>query len=65
MTKNDNTFHEKSEISFIIDEAVPPEVMKVQADGKFFVHGREVTTDIEVYNGLVEFLKRADCYEES
>jgi len=54
---------EDSKISFIIDEAEPPEIMRIEADGKIYVHDREVTTDIEVYNGLVEFLKRADCYE--
>ncbi len=62
---SEKEFNEQSEIIFNIEEAEPPEVMRVDADGKFFVHGREVTTDIEVYNGLVEFLKRADCYDES
>ena len=57
MSENNNTFTEKSEITFKIEEAIPPEVMRIDADGKFFVHGREVTTDIEVYNGLVEFTK--------
>ena len=62
---SENEFNEKSEITFNIEEATPPEIMKIQADGKIFVHGREVTTDIKVYDGLVEFLKRADCYDES
>jgi len=65
MTENENKFNEKSEIKFVIKESTPPEIMRIEADGKIFVHGREVTTDIEVYNGLVEFLKKADCYEKN
>ena len=62
---SEHEINEKSEIIFTIEEATPPEVMRVDADGKIFVHGKEVITDIEVYNGLVEFLKRADCYDEN
>lgn len=35
------------------------EVMSVGEDGDFIVNGRHVIRDIEVYDGLVEWIKRA------
>lgn len=38
------------------------EALRIESDGSFYVKGKKVTKDIEVYNGLVDFLKGMDCY---
>jgi len=39
------------------------EVLRIESDGSFYVHGKKVTEDIEVYNGFVDFLKGVGCYK--
>ena len=41
------------------------QVMRVESDGTFFVNGRKVKKDIEVYNGMVKFLRDAGYYAEN
>lgn len=38
------------------------EVLRIEANGSFYVRGKKVTKDIEVYNGFVDFLKGVGCY---
>jgi hypothetical protein len=39
------------------------EIIKLAADGSFYVKGKKVIEDIEVYNGFVTFLKGVGCYK--
>ena len=39
------------------------EVLRIEPDGSFYVHGKKVIKDIEVYNGFVDFLKGMGCYK--
>lgn len=39
------------------------EIVKLAADGSFYVKGKKVIEDIEVYNGFVTFLKGVGCYK--
>ncbi len=32
------------------------EVLRIAADGRFYVNGREVTEDAQIYNAMVRFL---------
>ena len=54
---------EKEEITFTLDSG-SIEAMKIGADGSFYVRGKKVTEDIEVYNGFVNFLKDAGYYKK-
>ena len=38
------------------------EILKICANGKFYVKGKEVIEDIKVYEAMVEFLKQAGFY---
>jgi hypothetical protein len=38
------------------------EVLKITPDGEIFVKGNKITTDKEVYTGLVELLSSHNCY---
>ena len=38
------------------------EMLKIGGDGSFYVKGKKVTEDIEVYKAFVEFLKDAGHY---
>ncbi len=49
-----------SDISFCINNGV--EMIKICANGDFFVKGKKVTEDIDVYNGFVNFLKESGHY---
>jgi hypothetical protein len=49
-------------ITFCVGES-SQEAMRICADGKFFVYGREVTQDREVYEGFVRFLKESGYYQ--
>ena len=53
---SDNTLHD---VIFFNDSE---EVLKICADGSFYVNGNLVAEDIEVYHGLVKFLKGVGCY---
>lgn len=39
------------------------EALRIEADGSFYVKGKKVIKDIEVYNGFVDFLKGMGCYK--
>jgi len=41
------------------------EIIKMAADGSFYVKGKKVIEDIEVYNGFVIFLKGNGCYKNA
>jgi len=53
--------HQTSDISFHVDEGLT-EVLKICQDGSFYVRGKKVTEDIDVYNGFVDFLRSAGFY---
>ena len=40
------------------------EIIKLAADGSFYVKGKKVIEDIEVYNGFVAFLKGNGLYKK-
>lgn len=40
------------------------ETIRIEADGRFFYHGRLVTTDMEIYNAMVSFFKATGHYHE-
>lgn len=42
----------------------PKEMLRIDADGSFYVKGNKVTEDIEVYNGFIAFLKESGHYKE-
>lgn len=48
-------------ITFCVGEP-SQEAVRICADGKFFVYGREVTEVLEVYEGFVRFLKESGHY---
>lgn len=49
-----------SDIVFSVNNGV--EMLKICEDGSFYVKGKKVVEDIEVYKGFVEFLKEAGHY---
>jgi hypothetical protein len=51
-----------SDITFSVNNG--EEMLKICADGSFYVKGKKVVEDIEVYKGFVEFLKSAGHYPE-
>jgi len=51
---------ESTDITFSANNG--EESMKICADGSFYVRGKKVTEDIEVYNGFVKFLKESGFY---
>jgi len=53
---------ENSILFFVGDPS--KEALRICADGKFFVYGREVTQDREVYEGFVRFLKESGHYKK-
>lgn len=40
------------------------EVIKITEEGKFFVHGKEVTEDIKLYEAFKDFFTVAGYYKE-
>ena len=66
--------HEATENESVIQVDKPPtnivftlnngcdEALRIEADGSFYVRGKKVIKDIEVYNGFVDFLKGVGCY---
>lgn len=38
------------------------EVIKIHENGEFYIHGKLVTEDIEIYNAFVKFFIDAGCY---
>lgn len=55
-----NLLDESNDIIFYNGEE---EIIKLAADGSFYVKGKKVIKDIEVYNGFVTFLKGVGCYQ--
>ncbi len=51
-----------SDIVFTLNNGCD-EVLRICEDGSFYVKGKKVTKDIEVYNGFVDFLKGTGCYK--
>lgn len=39
------------------------EIVKLADDGSFYVKGKKVIEDIELYNGFMTFLKGVSCYK--
>jgi hypothetical protein len=52
----------EGEIVFSVEN--DPEILSITPDGEFYVRGKKVTEDIEVYRAFVEFLKAAGHYKE-
>jgi len=50
-------------ITFTLDDGAI-EVIKIDADGSFYVKGKKVTEDIELYNAFVNFFKDAGYYKK-
>lgn len=50
-----------ADITFSVNNGT--EVLKVCENGDFFVRGNKVTTDKEVYDGFVDFLKGSGYYK--
>lgn len=51
-----------SDIVFTLNSGCD-EVLRICEDGSFYVRGKKVIKDIEVYNGFVDFLKGTGCYK--
>jgi hypothetical protein len=52
-------FEDPECINFIIEN---DEIIKICADGKFIVKGKEVTEDDKLYDAFVEFFKDSGYY---
>jgi hypothetical protein len=52
--------NEHGEIIFSVRDH--EEVLRITSTGKFYVKGKEVVEDIEIYRGLLEFLKEGGYY---
>jgi len=66
ITKEVETGEGLDEITFSITlNEMPFEVIRVDTNGDIFVKGKKIVQDIEVYHGLITFLKGAGCYGKS
>lgn len=49
--------------SFVFSDAEHKEVIRIETNGDFYIKGKLVTNDLEIYKAMVRFLQGAGCYE--